>query len=279
MEIVHRDDVTAEQRGRWDGFCAETTAAMQDYCMPFLTPISYAISDTEGELEGTGSYLEFAGKRLLISNEHVLRDWETRQFTHQFHGCEDVFRLCGDLIDIEKYPIDVAIWEIADAAWQLRPHQAAVIPSERLALQHAPVQGELLFLCGFPQQRSRFFFNTLASCATQLITQERRPPTVDDLHPNYVLIAYSPEHARSVDANGGVPLSNPRGLSGSLLWNTRRVECHQQNLPWSPDEAQVTGMLCRWDIPLSAVQAVRIEVLRDFLARQTTGSQDQPGKP
>ncbi len=31
--------------------------------------------------------------------------------------------------------------------------------------------------------------------------------------------------------------------------------------------AQVTGMVCRWDPPLSAVQAIRIEVLRDFLAR------------
>lgn len=268
MEIGHRNDVTAEQRGWWDAICNETTVAMQGYCMPFVTPISHAISHTEGELEGTGSYLEFAGKRLLVSNEHVLRDWETRQFTHQFHGCEDVFRLRGAPIAMEKHPVDAAIWDITDEAWQLRSHQAAVIPSERLALRHAPVPGELLFFCGFPQQRSRFVFNTLANHATQLATQERRPPTVHDLHENYVLIGYSPEHARSVDPNGGVPLSNPPGLSGSLLWNTRRVECHQQNLPWSPDKAQVTGMLCRWDPPLSAVQAVRIEVLRNFLARQ-----------
>lgn len=267
MEIGRRSDATVEEVRWWDDLCRETTIAMEGYCMPFVSPISHAISEEEGKLEGTGSYLEVADRRWLISNEHVLRDWETRQFTHQLDGCDEVFPLEGRPLATEKHPIDAAIWEIPDEVWQRHPHHAQPIAASRLAEQHAPIPGELLFFCGFPQQRSVFSYQTLVSRATQLVTQECRPPTVDDLHPNLVLVAFSPEHARSVDPSGGVPLSNPPGISGSLLWNTRRLECHQQGRKWSPDMAQVTGMVCRWDSPLSAVQAIRIEVLRDFLAR------------
>ena len=59
-------------------------------------------------------------------------------------------------------------------------------------------------------------------------------------------------------------------MSGSLLWNTRRIEYLRDNRPWSPELAQVSGMLCRWDPPLVSVQAIRIEVIRDLLARHTT---------
>lgn len=269
MEIAHRDDVSHELRAWWDALCRETAEAMQDYCLPYVTPISHAISNDDGALEGTGGYLEFADKRWLISNEHVLGDWQTRQFAHQFHGCDDVFRLVGAPTGIEKHPVDAAIWHIPDDVWNARPHQAVAVPSSRLAQQHAPVPGELLFVAGFPQQRSHFYFNTLASHATPLIAQERNPPTVNDLHANYVLVGYSTEKAQSVKPSGGAPLSEPPGMSGSLLWNTRRVECDMEGRTWSPDMAQVTGMLCRWDPKLVSVQAIRIEVLRDFLARHT----------
>lgn len=267
MEIAHRDEVSREKRAWWDAVCRDTAEAMQDYCLPYVTPISHAISNDEGALKGTGGYLEFAGKRWLISNEHVLGDWEIHQFAHQFHGCDDVFGLVGAPTGIEKHPVDTAIWHIPDDVWNARLHQAVAVPSSRLAHRHAPVPGELLFVMGFPQQRSSFYFNTLASRATQLIAQERNPSTVDDLHANYVLVGYSTEKAQTVKLSGGASLSQPPGMSGSLLWNTRRVECEVEGRSWTPSMAQVTGMLCRWDPQLVSVQAVRIEVIREFLER------------
>lgn len=276
MEIVHRDDVSPEQRDEWDLMCQQTTLAMKAHCLRYITPVSRKISETEGELEGSGAYIEFAAKRLVITNEHVLRDWQRRQFAHQFGSCERVFRLAVPL-GLEPHPVDAAICEIPDALWQAHLHQAGVVPASRLAARHDPLPGELLFFCGFPQQRSQFLFEHLTSRATPLLTQELPAPPIDDVHPNYFLMPYVPERVQFAEP-GGVPLSTPPGLSGSLVWNTRRVECMAQNREWSPALAQVTGMLCRWDSAISAVYAVRIEVLRAFLERHVP-SDDAPSSP
>ena len=265
MEIAHKDDVSPEQRAYWDQIFQQTTLAMKAHCLPYVTPISRELSETEGELEGTGGYIEFAGKQLLITNEHVLREWDRQPFAHQFDGHEDVFRLQTPL-GLEPHPVDAAICEITGALWQSRPHRAGMVPAARLAARHDPLPGELLFFCGFPQQRSRLAFGYLASRGTSMLTQEPPSPPIDDLHPNYFAMPYAPERAQFAET-GGIPLSNPPGLSGSLVWNTRRVECMTQQREWSPELAQVTGMLCRWDSAVSAVYAVRIEVLRGFLER------------
>lgn len=265
MEVTHRDEVSAEQRAHWDLICQQTTLAMKAHCLPYVTPITRELSATEGKLEGTGSYIEFSGKQLLITNEHVLREWKRHQFAHQFNECEDVFSLDAPL-GLESHPVDAGICEIPDAVWQARSHQSRVVPASRLAMRHEPLPGELLFFCGFPQQRSQFAFGYIVSRGTPLLTQELPSPAVNDVHSNYFLMPYAPERALFAEA-GGVALSMPPGLSGSLVWNTRRVECTTQNREWSPDLAQVTGMLCRWDPAISAVFAVRIEVLRGFLER------------
>jgi hypothetical protein len=73
--------------------------------------------------------------------------------------------------------------------------------------------------------------------------------------------------AERVDPKNGVPLSLPPGLSGSLVWNTRRMECESQKKTWTPESTQVTGMLCSWIDSSPIVIATRIEVIRDFLGR------------
>lgn len=257
------DDASPQQVADWQLICQQTAVAMKTHCLPYVTPVSREISETEGTLEGSGAYIEFSGKRLMLTNEHVLREWQRRKFAHQFYGCEDVFRLAAPL-GLESHPVDAAICEISEPLWQGRSHQAEMVSASRLAVRHDPVPGELLFFCGFPQQRSQFLFDHLASRATPLLTQELRSAAADDIHQNYFLMPYVPERTQPAEP-GGVPLSTPPGLSGSLVWNTRRVECMNQNRQWSPDQAQVTGMLCRWDSAISAVYAVRVEVIRAFI--------------
>jgi hypothetical protein len=266
MDVIHRDDVDPETAQRWNNLCRETARAMQGHCRRYVTPISHAVEYEWGGLEGTGGYIGFGGKRLLLSNEHVLRDWETRQFCHQFHGCDDVFKLDKPQA-LEPHPVDSAVCVIENKIWEMRRHSAEVVPVKRIAERHKPVPGELLFLVGYPQQRSKSLYRNLFNEALQLTTQEPPDSPIPDLHPNYFLLAYSPERAQSVDPANPVTLSNPHGLSGSLVWNTRRVECLAQNREWSPDLAQVTGLLCRWDSPTSTVMAIRIEVVVDFLRR------------
>lgn len=269
MELGHRDDVDPATRAWWDKLCHETTLAMQDHCMRYVAPISHAVEDDWGVLEGTCAYIGFAGKRLLITNEHVLRDWKARQFAHQFHGCEDVFRL-GKPLALEEHPVDAAILLIGDNVWGSRPHRAEAVPPERVAEKHQPVPGELFFVSGYPEKRSKSLYKNLISRATRLVTQESPVAPFPGLHPNYFTLAYAPEKAQSVDPANAVTLSDPHGMSGSLVWNTRRIECLAQNKEWSPELAQVTGMLCRWDSPTACVIAIRIEVILDFLKRRTS---------
>jgi len=237
--------------------------------MRFTTPISYLTPDGEGRLEGTGAYLEYGLKRLIITNEHVIRDYRLRQFGHQLLGCDDVFRLEKPRA-LEGHPVDAAICIIKSALWNSRPHTAELVPLSRIARRHRPVPGELLYLSGYPGERSGFIFDTLISYATRLVTQEVRPEdSVTGLHPNYFALYYPVGKARSVDPNNTRPLSLPPGLSGSLIWNTRRIECHARNISWSPEQARVTGLLCSWIEKPPYVVALRSEVMLNFLRRRT----------
>jgi hypothetical protein len=269
VDVVHRNDVDPETLAKWTAIEEGATLAMQDHCMRYITPISEAVEHEWGQLEGTGGYIHFGGNCLLLTNEHVLENWKTRQFCHQFHGCDHVFKL-GDPLALEKHPVDAAICKIGDEVWGMRTHGAEVVPAERIAEKHEPAPGELLFFAGYPEKRSKSFHKLLISRATRLVTQEWRGPPIPDLHPNYFSLIYNPEKARSVDPANNIALSDPHGLSGSLVWNTRRVECGMQNKPWSAELAQVTGMLCRWDSSTSTVTGVRIEVILDFLKHRAT---------
>jgi hypothetical protein len=268
LNLIHRDDVDPQTRAWWDAFSLETTRAMQDHCMRYITPISYSTSDNEGRLEGTGAYIEYRRKRLLITNEHVIRDWRKRQFGHQLLGCNDVFRLSKPTA-LEGYPVDAAICMIDDKVWNSQPHAAEPVPLSRIATKHQPAPGELFFLSGFPGERSGFVFETLISHATRLVTQELPPGMmIPGLHPNYFTLNYPVGKAQSVDPNNTIPLSLPPGLSGSLVWNTRRVECHAQGKEWRPELAQVTGLLCTWIQNPPYVVALRSEMMLDFLRRR-----------
>lgn len=266
VKVEHRDNVDPETLACWNRICRDTTLAMQDHCMRYITPVSHAVEHDWGVLEGTGAYVEFEGKRLLLSNEHVLHDWETRQFCHQFHGCEDVFKL-GKPLALEGHPVDAAVCVVEDKIWDMRTHGAEDVPQARVATRHHPVRGELLFFAGYPEKRSKSLYKNLITRATRLVTQEPQFSPIPDLHPHYFLLNYAPGQAQSLDPTNPVDLSDPHGLSGSLVWNTRRIECLAQKREWSPDLAQVTGLLCRWNSPTSTVMAIRIEVVLDFLGR------------
>jgi hypothetical protein len=277
MDVVHRNDVDKRTLEWWDGLCRETTVAMQDYLMPYVTPISLAVSSsdgsgTEGALHGTGSYILWAGKRLLVTNEHILRDWKSQQFGHQFQGCDKVFGLDQPLA-LEGDPVDAGICVIGDQLWEQHASGAQVIPPERIAERHAPVPGELLFLTGYPGARAGFAFDTLFTPATRLLTQALPPERpLPGLHANYFPLVYAPARAESVDPKSGVPLSLPPGLSGSLVWNTHRIDCEAQKRSWTPYLAQVTGMLCSWIDKSPIVVATRIEAVREFLGKHLGAS-------
>jgi hypothetical protein len=107
------------------------------------------------------------------------------------------------------------------------------------------VPGELLFMVGYSQQRSSFNFGTLHCGASPYVTQTTDLPP-DKTDPQYhFAIHYRPDRSQS-DEPRPRPQPNPPGLSGSPVWNTRYIEYATSARTWTPDAAQLTGLVWGW---------------------------------
>lgn len=252
----------------WDAAVELVTRAMMPFVTPSVTPISRILNDKEGELLGTGSYLADLGERFLITNEHNVAILETHPLGLQFHGNDHVFKLHNSAPAV-GYPVDCALSLISDRVWSdeaaLQPHSARAIPIERFADTHAPVAEELLFFRGYAGANSKFMFEHLFSGATSYTTKETPLPTGWGDQTHHFAIHYPPEKAVALDGGPGLPV--PNGFSGSLIWNTRYVECVTQGVNWSPEMAQVTGIAWGWPSATSTILCTRVDHFRSFMTK------------
>lgn len=243
----------------WKNKCSHVTNEMLEHVKPFSTPISKVIEDDYGMHLGSSSFLTDGGFIYLITNEHVARKMKSLPLAHQFYGSDSVTMVLNPFAE-KKKPIDVAISKISDDAWAACEHSAQAIPLERFSSKHQPVDGELLFLIGYSQERSKFHFGTLFSPGTPYCTQIADFPTdAGDINTHFA-IHYRPALAESVDGStSGLP--KPPGLSGSLVWNTRFVEISEKGEQWSPENACVTGIVWFWPEPSLCLLATKVEYM------------------
>lgn len=242
----------------WEQICRQTVTQMIEYIKPFTTPISKVLSKTEGEHHGSGSYFELDNDRYIITNEHVARELKKHSLTHQFHKNENIYLLTNPAIT-RTCPIDVAISKIEQQNWEACSHEALAIPYEHFEKTHNPVENELLFFAGYSGQRSRFLFEHLITPGTPYLTQESPFPVgVDGAESKYHFsLHYSPDLATSVDGSSHLP--DPHGFSGSLVWNTKRVECLLEGKAWKPEMARVTGIVWAWPSSEACILATKVE--------------------
>jgi hypothetical protein len=67
-----------------------------------------------------------------------------------------------------------------------------------------------------------------------------------------------------------VDLPNPKGMSGSLLWDTKFVSCLQRGISWNAEFARVCGVIwATWPNP-EVVIATKIQFLHQFIAEVDT---------
>ena len=59
---------------------------------------------------------------------------------------------------------------------------------------------------------------------------------------------------------------NARGLSGSLVWNTRYLEVMKAGGQWTPTDAVVSGMAQRWDDEAETLLIYRVEHIRTSIS-------------
>lgn len=262
--MIYNNGMTEIAPELWDHIQCSTMQQMIEHTGRYFTPISRALSHEEGRLLGTGSYCEFAGRNYLITNEHVAREMQNYPLTHQFFKNDHVIRIMQPFFSF-RYPADVAMSRIEDAAWHVGgAHEGQAIPASRFCLKHQPAEHELLFFAGFSGERSGFIFDSLITPGTPYVTQECKvPDEIGDPMFHFALF-YRPALAHGVDDNSnsrGLPL--PPGLSGSLVWDTKRVACLQQSKQWKPEYAKVTGIVWGWPSSRDGcVVATKVEHMR-----------------
>ena len=240
-------------RSEWEAVCAATSSEMANYVPQYMTPISRILRDDEGMLEGTGSYVGINNEAYLLTNEHVAVTRKEYRLGHMFNRDDKVHVLVSDIASTPP-PIDAAIARVELAA------SASAVPLSLYADCHDPAKGELLFIAGYPGERSGFAFGTLFTPLASYVVQE-------DVSQSAVLGAYHfaipwlPDRAQKSDPRAP-NLSLPPGMSGSLVWNTRLVEFAQCDQRWSPEDARVTGVVRSWSDCATWVYATRVEHLR-----------------
>ena len=251
-------------KDEWDAHAAHVTREMQEFTKPFVTPISKVIDDDYGEAWGTGNYIELDKRPHMVTNDHVARALESNSLGHQFMGNDSVYRATQPFHSFDV-PFDVAVSEVEGRIWNDRPHNSAVIPEDKWALAHLPLERELLFVKGFAGADARFLFGALFSQATSYTCQEVKLPSDPRFHSRFHFgLDYRPDLAKRLDERD---LPIPRGFSGSLVWNTRFVETHLRKETWTPDSAQVTGLVWGWPSSAAFLVATRAEYVRSFLLR------------
>lgn len=249
----------------WKQNARRVVKDMRDYTAPFVSPISYEKVGDVPRLSGTGSFIQLFDRRFLLTNEHVLLDdttgMELPELAHGLCGTDDVCRISRGVLS-SPYPIDCGLIPIPDVVWQ-RIHGARTIPESLITWAHAPHPREILFFRGYAQENSSFHFENLLSGSTSYATQEMEVLPVG-LDGRFVFsLHHSPEKAEMIDGAGHLPL--PPGFSGSTVWNTRYVECLAANKAWTPDEARVTGIVCRWRSGDTGIVVLRVQHLRSWL--------------
>lgn len=124
-----------------------------DFIEPFTSAISLIKPDDKrtppGDHHGTGSFLFIDGVRMLITCEHVADVPANVKLGMTQYGANYALSIPGNF-SLIKHPVDVAVIYIPDKNWGLVNHNAKCINSSMLSRKHKPVEGEYLYIYGFP---------------------------------------------------------------------------------------------------------------------------------
>lgn len=227
-----------------------------------LVSIAGIVSEDEGTFQGTGTIVELKGQILLVTAEHVVSQIETA-------GYKGVAFSNGNAKSYARAPYPFTKSRDLDVAFVRipRPEQPdsdrVPCPEHLIATSAAGVENDLLFIRGFPGKFSRFFK------ISQGIVSETLPfgsgpgtPKWPHFDPSvHFAIDYDPKNNEASDGSFA-DLPDPHGLSGAVVWNTRKAELREK---WTPNDARIAGIVQRWDQDGQCLIATKIEKIFPFL--------------
>lgn len=245
---------------RWQAFCDVVADQMKIHTRPFVAPLVQDVIGKPPEI-GTGTYLE-RKEVAVLTCEHVSRH---DPFFHQFNGHDPLLPLPVTWRE-DPQPIDAAIAKVPTGHWVSVQHAARALDMGRFAARHSPVTHELLFFRGVAGENVIIGSAHSRVIPTGYCSQEKPGSG------NAAIFEMMWEPRATTVTKGTAPdvlphfkHDDPGGFSGSLVWNTRFVEGGCDLTTWTPSDAQVTGLLRRWDTGTKTLLVWRVEHLLDSL--------------
>jgi trypsin-like peptidase len=250
----------------WPEVRKHISQSMTERVAPYLASISLKTPEGKVFLLGSGIYLELNGAPYLLTCEHIARN-QGRNMSRLGHVLEDGANylafphpFAGRLA-----PEDLAITQVHLEYWKSGTRLS--LPIDQVALSHQPAENELLFMCGYPGERSYFSpfdSNLVAKVIPYSAPQVALPADrrfTDEFH---FAIPYSTELAESLSVNQS-PLPKAGGFSGAPVWDTRFVAggCTTN---WSAVNARLTGIAFWWDQKDGRLVCTRAEKVRQFIS-------------
>ena len=247
----------------WNAALPKITDSMTTYMKKYRTPVFIDHGD-HGEPWGSGSFVELGGRKYLLTNEHVaVARRRGLSLGVRFDEADDLLCLVGDHSEM-PWPWDLALIPISDTGWTAFTHCSSAIQLDQIAFAHMPSEGEIFAFAGYAGERTEFWYGTMIFGATSSLSKEADVPKHPDVDARFhFALSYRPDRAIAVVGAHGLP--EPHGLSGSVVWNTGFVEAKIRGIEWTPDLAQVTGVVWGWPSSDGSIVATRSEHLRSFL--------------
>ena len=250
------DDLTAQVRALQQ----QSVPALKEFIFPRSASIARSVSDDVGEHWGSGSYVEAGGRVYLLTNRHVAMKATETTLTHIVVNGEEMaplaeqFAVAGEA-DVALMPVRPEVWSRTDKlAMPLGDFDAG-----------PPAADELLMLVGFPWRGSRFsaLQGAVRSRAMPYIAQREHAVEDDGIH---FWLKYRPGELKD-ETGGPAEFTEPKGLSGSLVWNTGLVHSVRGGTAWSTHLLRPVGLLMGWRPNEQALQVVRLDVVRQIIRK------------
>jgi len=230
----------------------DVTSKMKLFSFPSLAAIYGSRDEHDGELVGSGTFINIRGETYLLTAGHIASEKNnykrlvhTRSIasspawlTNHFHVLNQFLDICIVKIDSDNLkgttiiPVDIA----------------------RLAHQSNYLEGDILFTHGYPGAKN--------------ISVNLLDTDFSKTQPFCTFIAHSvypwfdSQYHFALDYSQTGQLDDPHGLSGSAVWKTN---IDNSTAHWSPLNAEIVGVVHHWDGTAHSLIATRIEIVRKFL--------------
>ena len=204
---------------------------LKKYVSPRVMPVCQSVLP-----KGTASLVVSDEGWFFISNYHVLYDVKNHQLFKplEFVLGKEHFPLDFPYV-AKKHPVDVAV---VNVDWMNQNGFNFYIPISKFANHCLSVDEEIFLIVGYPSALQTYNKNEHDYNHIQILLLGHKV----DLESDNSFVIECPELFNRC----GRSIEGIEGLSGSLVWNTKIIECKKNDIDWSPDKAAVAGIVCKW---------------------------------